>query len=158
MSMRSAQRAADKLVGKGLVRKSRFIIGNKKEQGIEWWVVPVPRQVLEASLASETSLVPQATIKDTNTQKDISTQTGVRSRFSLDQCRAYAESMKGQGIKNPGGYAVAIYRSGEADALIAMMPDACQTCSGKSRIWNETTGLFDIPCPDCASSTTVPQT
>jgi hypothetical protein len=37
------------------------------------------------------------------------------SRFSLDECRAYAESLRSEGIQNPGGYATAIHRSGEAD-------------------------------------------
>lgn len=152
MSMRSAQRAADKLVSKGLVRKSRFIIGNKKEQGIEWWVVPVPRQVAEASLVGEPSLDRQATMKDTNTQKDINTQTSVsaKSRFSLDQCRQYAESLRSQGIKNPGGYAVTIYRSGEADEQITAMLNRCPTCNGKRRVYNDLSGYFDLPCPDCA--------
>ncbi|MCP9494872.1 MAG: hypothetical protein MSG64_10505 [Pyrinomonadaceae bacterium MAG19_C2-C3] len=42
------------------------------------------------------------------------------SRFSLDECRRYADHLRtaGQGINNPGGYATAVYRSGEADALI----------------------------------------
>ncbi len=57
-----------------------------------------------------------------NSNKDLlNTDTqaggGVRagSRFSLDECRAYAESLRSEGIQNPGGYATAIHRSGEAD-------------------------------------------
>jgi hypothetical protein len=62
-------------------------------------------------------------IKEINTQKE-NTQTqagvGVASRFSLEDCRRYADHLKttGQGIANPGGYATKIFRSGEADALI----------------------------------------
>jgi hypothetical protein len=61
-----------------------------------------------------------------NTQKEI-TQTqepaaGVRvgSKFSIEECRKYAEHLRatGQGINNPGGYATTIHRTGEADALI----------------------------------------
>jgi hypothetical protein len=46
---------------------------------------------------------------------------GVRSNFSLEECRRYAEDLykTRQGITNPGGYATSIYRSGEADSLIA---------------------------------------
>ena len=43
-----------------------------------------------------------------------------RSRFSLDECRRYANHLNktGQGITNPGGYATTIHRTGEADELI----------------------------------------
>ena len=47
---------------------------------------------------------------------------GVRlgSKFSIDECRRYAEHLRssGQGINNPGGFATTIHRTGEADALI----------------------------------------
>jgi hypothetical protein len=58
-----------------------------------------------------------------NTQKE-STQTqsggGVGSKFSLEECRRYADHLKrtGQGINNPGGYATTVHRTGEADILI----------------------------------------
>jgi hypothetical protein len=42
----------------------------------------------------------------------------VGSKFSLEECRRYAESLRGEGIQNPGGYATAIHRSGEADDRI----------------------------------------
>lgn len=47
-------------------------------------------------------------------------RAGVCSRFSLKDCREYAEHLHktGQGIDKPGGYATAIHRSGEADDLI----------------------------------------
>jgi hypothetical protein len=43
-----------------------------------------------------------------------------KSKFSIDECRRYAEHLKatGQGITNPGGYATKIHRTGEADASI----------------------------------------
>jgi hypothetical protein len=46
---------------------------------------------------------------------------GVRSRFTLEDCRKYAEYLRstGQGITNPGGYATTILRTGEADEAIA---------------------------------------
>jgi len=51
-----------------------------------------------------------------HTHKD----AGVRvcSRFKLEQCRKYAESLRADGITNPGGFAMKIHRSGEADDLI----------------------------------------
>jgi hypothetical protein len=79
-----------------------------------------------------------------NTQKE-STQTqaggGVGSRFSLNECRKYAEHLRstGQGINNPGGYATTILRTGEADDAIAafLMPE-------------ENAAPIDVSgCPDC---------
>lgn len=45
---------------------------------------------------------------------------GVGSKFSLEECRQYAVHLQstGQGITNPGGYALTIYRSGEVDDFI----------------------------------------
>lgn len=61
------------------------------------------------------------------------------SRFSLEECRLYAEHLhqSGQGIVNPGGYALTIRRTGEVDELIEkfLKPQAKQ---------------FDASlCPDC---------
>jgi len=55
-------------------------------------------------------------IKETHTNTD---RVGVGSRFTLQECRKYAESLRGEGITNPGGYATRIHRSGESDDLIA---------------------------------------
>jgi hypothetical protein len=57
------------------------------------------------------------TIKETPTQMS---GVGGGSRFSLEECRRYADHLKatGQGINNPGGYATKIFRSGEADGLV----------------------------------------
>jgi len=66
---------------------------------------------------------------------------GVGSRFSLAECRRYAEHLNstGQGITNPGGYATKIHRSGEADDLIAAFLEPA-----------ESTKLIDTSqCPDC---------
>ncbi len=69
----------------------------------------------------------------------------VRSSFSLEECQHYANHLKatGQGITNPGGYATKIFRSGEADALIAAFlnpptrldPSQCPDCSGSNFIY-----------------------
>lgn len=44
------------------------------------------------------------------------------SKFSLSDCRRYAEHLQasGQGINNPGGFARTIYKSGSEDELIAL--------------------------------------
>jgi DNA-binding Lrp family transcriptional regulator len=77
--------------------------------------------------------------ENTHTQAGV----GVGSRFSLSECRKYAEYLRstGQGINNPGGYATTILRTGEADDAIAafLMPEEnappidvseCSDCSG----------------------------
>ena len=75
-----------------------------------------------------------------NTQKE-NTQTqepppaGVRvgSKFTIEECRKYAEHLRstGQGINNPGGYATTIHRTGEADMLIEsfLYPEASDSSS-----------------------------
>lgn len=86
-----------------------------------------------------------------NTQKE-STQTqegqtaGVRvgSKFSLEECKRYAEHLRstGQGINNPGGYATTIHRTGEADALIELFLNP-----------GATPAIVDASnCPDCKGS------
>jgi hypothetical protein len=69
----------------------------------------------------------------------------VSSRFSLEECRRYADHLKqtGQGITNPGGYATKIFRSGEADTFIEafLNPQApiniskCPTCRGSNFVY-----------------------
>ncbi len=63
------------------------------------------------------------------------------SKFSLEECRRFAEHLQktGQGINNPGGYATAIFRSSEFDEQIEafLKPPAapldassCPECGG----------------------------
>ncbi len=78
-----------------------------------------------------------------NTQTQGKPAAGVRvsSRFSLEECKRYADhlSKTGQGITNPGGYATKIYRSGEADSLVEKFlnpvpvsdKSKCPDCGGK---------------------------
>ena len=71
---------------------------------------------------------------NTHTQKGV----GIGSKFSLEECKRYAEHLQktGQGINNPGGYATAIFRSGEFDAQIEGFLSP-QSSTDSSR------------CPDC---------
>ena len=69
----------------------------------------------------------------------------VGSRFSLTECRAYAEHLKSDGISNPGGYATTIFRSGEADESIAAF--LSQSNNGHHK---QPTVLLSPPDPHCA--------
>lgn len=76
-----------------------------------------------------------------NTHTNTGAAVGVRSKFSLEDCRRYAEHLRasGQGINNPGGYATTIHRTGEADELIKrfLSPASAQSETDTSA------------CPDC---------
>jgi hypothetical protein len=165
MSETAARQAAKGLVKKGLVKKRGMVFGKGVEQGIEWEVYAPPallkykeetkrRATRNAGLelntgpAVNTGPLLVAPIKEINTQKEI-TQTqadvSVGSRFSLEECRRYANHLKqtGQGITNPGGYATKISRSGEADAFIEafLNPPSpldignCPACGGSNFVY-----------------------
>jgi len=89
-----------------------------------------------------------------NNKESLNTHTqlgaGVGSKFSLEECRRFAEHLQktGQGINNPGGYATAIFRSGEADAQIEaflnpptapapLKADDCPDCGGSGYYYPE---------------------
>jgi hypothetical protein len=80
-----------------------------------------------------------------NTQTQEAPSAGVRvgSKFTIEECRRYAEHLRstGQGINNPGGYSTTIHRTGEADELIERFinpPTASAVDTSK--------------CPDCKGS------
>ncbi len=141
VSERSLWRAVAGLEDKGLVRKTATTHGKAREQGITYWVAT------PASPAREVSHDPAAghdreahnkrnTLKDTHT-----TTSGVRvgSRFALAECRRYADSLRKDGITNPGGYATRIHRSGEADELIATFLEPVESAKQ----------VDASSCPDC---------
>ena len=84
------------------------------------------RQLAEKSRESQNA-AKRVTSLETKMQATPSGQGGAiskmeaTSKFSLEECRRYAEHLQrtGQGITNPGGYATTIFRTGEADDLIA---------------------------------------
>jgi hypothetical protein len=65
----------------------------------------------------------------------------VKSNFTLEECRRYAEHLHatGQGITNPGGFAISIHRSGVADTFIEQFLHPTEKAKS-----------LDISaCPDC---------
>jgi hypothetical protein len=98
--------------------------------------------------AQHTPGAPNAPNKESTQKENTQTQepsAGVRvgSKFSIEECRRYAEYLRstGQGINNPGGYATTVHRTGEADELI-------------ERFLNPSTSvLMDTSqCPNCKGS------
>lgn len=82
-----------------------------------------------------------------------------RSKYSYEECFAYAKNLVTSGINNPGGYATTIHRSGEADSEIEIFlhpekatkprqfnPD-CLKCFGVGT--QIVDGKGARPCPDC---------
>lgn len=89
----------------------------------------------------ETENTTENTPTDTEAPAAPSPVVCVGSKFSLVECRRYAEHLKasGKGITNPGGYATSIFRSGKVDAemesfLKGERPgdlSACPDCQGR---------------------------
>jgi uncharacterized protein YdaU (DUF1376 family) len=83
----------------------------------------------------------------------------VRSNYSFKECLAFAQNRVPTGIKNPAGYATAIYRSGEADSEIEefLYPEKapkprkadpnCAKCFGSGMESVSDKGAR--PCPNC---------
>ncbi len=120
ISERTLWRAVAELDRKGLVKKTATTHGKSKEQGITYWVATPASPAAQARHDSQAGHATEAdnkrnTIKETHTN---TTAVSVGSRFTLQECRRYADSLKSEGIQNPGGYATKIHRSGEADELI----------------------------------------
>ncbi len=125
------KRAVAGLISKGLIQKTGQTNGYGKEQGVEYRLPTLSSQLTLSSqpiLSSQPNMDPNKlnTIKE-HTQKGTAitpageeAKTGVRvaSKFSLEECRRFAESLRAEGIQNPGGYATTIHRSGEADDRI----------------------------------------
>lgn len=149
MSENGARLATKGLVSKGLVRKKGMIFGSNREQGIEWEVFEPPaRKKHRATRRSgpppndgpppDGPMKEHVVLSETNTRTQTQPGASVGSRFSLEECRRFADHLKatGQGITNPGGYATNIYRSGEADALVEAFMNSVRPA--------------DInQCPDC---------
>lgn len=170
MSRSQVQRSIAKLIEKGLIENLGSTKKGGKE-GNRYRVLPSstssPRQTIPCETiveeatpdetivsqgetrAGESTVVSQGIVTggtNKNSNKDLlntHTQTGVGvgSKFSLEECKRFAEHLQktGQGINNPGGYATIIFRSGEADTQIEafLNPPATVESGG---------------CPDCGGS------
>jgi hypothetical protein len=126
------KRAVAGLVSKGLVVKTGQTNGYGKDQGVEYRLPRLDWQPIPSSqpiLSSQPNMAPnkiKAIKENTQTAARLSaeaepgTRADVRvgSKFSLEECRRFAENLRGEGIQNPGGYATAIHRSGEADERV----------------------------------------
>ena len=130
LAPRSVIRAIEKLERFGLVRREGANFG-KGPKGNTYRVMLPQTIVTEtradslATVANAASVVQETTnksvfLKETHTKEQKDEWVGVRSSFDLDQCRRYANHLQktDQGITNPGGFAMTVYRTGEADRLI----------------------------------------
>ena len=79
--------------------------------------------------------------ENTQTQEPPSAGVRVGSKFTIEECRRYADHLRstGQGINNPGGYATTIHRTGEADELIERFLNPVQASAQANT----------SSCPDC---------
>jgi hypothetical protein len=173
MSRSQVQRSVAKLIEKGLLESLGSTKKGGKE-GNRYRVLPGSRTAPKQTMVSQTivpetippdtivpegdtstcettvvsqGIVPRSTNKNSN-KESLNTHTqsdvGVGSRFSLEECRRFAEHLQktGQGINNPGGYATAVFRSGEVDAQIEAFLNAPAS----------STSLKVDECPDCDGS------
>jgi hypothetical protein len=143
ISERSLWRAISELDRKGLVKKTATTHGKSKEQGITYWVATPASPATQSRHDTQAEHDRVADNKRNTLKETHNTAPNVRvdSKFTLAECRRYAESLRTDGINNPGGFATKIHRSGEADELIAAylapaepMPKAdtsrCPDCTG----------------------------
>jgi DNA-binding Lrp family transcriptional regulator len=142
LSQSSLNRAAKSLEAKGLIQRESYTFGRNHQQGTTFRLVTPTSLVTGTGHSRETSPVTETRIIETHLKEHTNTAgVGVSSRFALQECRKYAESLRGEGIANPGGYATKIHRSGEADEMIekflnpTVQPkpvdaSACPDCSG----------------------------
>jgi hypothetical protein len=168
ISKSQSQRTLAKLSSKGLiVNMGRSKSGPERNR---FKVLPglpiVPQKnISREDISREEADIPQENkvsgqdISYANTNKNnnkelVNTHTqpgvGVGSKFTLEECRRFAEHLQktGQGINNPGGYATTIFRSGEFDAQIeaflnppspsaALKADSCPDCGGSGYYYPE---------------------
>jgi Helix-turn-helix domain len=125
------RRVIKKLTTKSLIEILDRKFGSNIEQGILFRVSRVAGPSTVSGPATMSGPLTVAPIKLKHTKKHTHKEGGddeerasrgvsVVSKFSLEECRRYAEHLRstGQGINNPGGYAITIHRTGEADELI----------------------------------------
>jgi hypothetical protein len=126
------QKTIASLLARGLIRSLGHSQAGTKYRVLEQFPAVPSKGIPQQGIPQKDEGIPQARLQgipqhgNNKNNKDLSnTQTqeeGVRvgSRFTIEECRRYAEHLRstGQGINNPGGYATTIHRTGEADELI----------------------------------------
>lgn len=151
ISRSKAQDTINKLLAKGLIRSLGYSQSGTKYRVLEELPAIPQRSIPQQGIPESGAGIPQEAShgipqegNNKNNKDFINTHTntgdvGVCSKFTLEECRHYAESLRSDGITNPGGYATAIYRSGEADLLIEafLNPAPVELASDFST------------CPDC---------
>ena len=144
ISRSQARVNVNSLVKKGYVKHIGTDSSNRNPQlrGLILEVLQPPGPGSESVPRPDNVPRPESTpIKEHTLKENTQTQESVRvgSRFSLKECRQYADSLKSEGIQNPGGYATKIHRTGEADELIdrflsppppAVDSSQCPDCHG----------------------------
>jgi hypothetical protein len=77
---------------------------------------------------------------------------GVNSKFSLKDCRRYADHLhaSGQGVRNPGGFARAIHQTGSEDEAISAWLAEVEPERVQSGELPEPMRIDAAACPDCA--------
>lgn len=136
MSRSQVQRSVAALIDKGLIvnlgpSKKGSKDGNRyrvlpgvptapSQTIVRQTIVPEEETIPQQNTEVGQTIVPGNTNKNNNkevlnTHPQTAGSVRVGSRFTLEECRSFAESLRAEGIQNPGGYATSIYRSGEAD-------------------------------------------
>jgi hypothetical protein len=123
ISSRQAQRSIERLVEMAWLERVGVEQGGsvRRERG-SIYKLKLPIGTMDTvSTMDRQSTIDIASSNKEHTYKETHNTGSVRvgSRFSITECRRYAESLRNEGIANPGGYATKIHRSGEADELIA---------------------------------------
>jgi predicted transcriptional regulator len=155
ISKKQAQISLNKLIAAGWIER----VGVDQSGALKLERGSIYRVLVPAATVEKSTTVKPTTVKSTavenspykvnthkeNTQTQEPSATGVRvgSKFTIEECRKYAQHLQatGQGINNPGGYATTILRTGEADELIAAFlspmeapkpldASACPDCRG----------------------------
>jgi hypothetical protein len=175
ISKSQSQRTLAKLAAKGLIvnlGRSKSGPERNRFRVLPGLLVVPQKNISREDISREGAIIPQENmvfgqdISHPNTNKNnnkdlINTHTqpdvGVGSKFSLEECRRFAEHLQktGQGINNPGGYATTIFRSGEFDEQIEAFlkpPDKpmeaanCPDCGGTGYYYPEGVGKGVIIC------------
>jgi DNA-binding Lrp family transcriptional regulator len=164
ISERQARKSIAKLEGRELIQRIEQDFGNKNLalRGTTFRVlISDATPARRATPASQTTAAQYATpaqgaANKVNTLKENTQTQGapdgvsvrVGSRFTLEECRRYAESLRASGINNPGGYATTIKRTGEADELIAAFFAPVESSPT----------IYISACPDCGGTGFKPAT